>query len=59
MKFGKKLLAAMHPDWADAYVTYKSLKQTLNKLDDPELAAQAEGEFVGQLLSCIQTVREC
>ena len=54
MKFGKKLLTAMHPDWASAYVSYKSLKQTLKALATPGSAAQAEGDFVGQLMACIQ-----
>ena len=52
MKFGHKLLAAMHPDWAHAYVQYKSLKKTLKGLDSAETAGQAVGEFVGQLAWC-------
>ena len=57
MKFGKKLAAAAHPEWAHAYVQYKKLKQAVKLLRHAETAAQAEGMFMGQLMSSIQQAR--
>ena len=56
MKFGKKLAAAMHPEWEGAYVQYKALKQVLKGLASPETSSQAEGQFVGELMRMIQQV---
>ena len=57
MKFGKKMIAAMRPEWgANVYVPYKALKQTLSLLADAETAARAEGAFVEQLMQSLQQV---
>ena len=57
MKFGKKMIAAMRPEWgANVYVPYKALKQTLSLLADTETAARAEGAFVEQLMQSLQQV---
>ena len=57
MKFGKKMIAAMRPEWgANVYVPYKALKQTLSLLADAEKAARAEGAFVEQLMQSLQQV---
>lgn len=58
MKFGKKLQLAINPAWeAQAYVSYKALKQTLKGVVDPETSAQIEGDFVRLLMQNIQQVR--
>ena len=55
MKFGKKLIAAMRPEWGPhVYVPYESLKHTLKAVADVETSAQAEGAFVEQLMQCMQ-----
>ena len=55
MKFGKKMIAAMRPEWGPhVYVAYESLKQTLTAVADAETSAHAEGAFVEQLMQCIQ-----
>ena len=57
MKFGKKMIAAMRPEWGPhVYVPYESLKRTLLSLAHAETAAQAEGAFVEQLMQCLQQV---
>lgn len=57
MKFGKKMIAAMRPEWGPhVYVPYESLKRTLLSLAHAETAAQAEGDFVAQLMQCLQQV---
>ena len=57
MKFGKKMIAAMRPEWgANVYVPYKALKQTLSLLADAKTAARAEGAFVEQLMQSLQQV---
>ena len=57
MKFGKKMIAAIRPEWGPhVYVPYESLKRTLLSLAHAETAAQAEGAFVEQLMQCLQQV---
>ena len=57
MKFGKKLIEQASPQWADAYLPYKSLKETIKLFQGAGPATnKAEGEFLAALLNGIQTV---
>ena len=50
MKFGKKLIEQASPQWADAYLPYKELKQTIKLLHGPSAATnKAEGDFLLRL----------
>jgi hypothetical protein len=56
MKFGKRLLESLHPEWADNYIPYKNLKQILHSLTTEESAdvrSDAEGAFLSSLLKSI------
>ena len=57
MRFGQRLEAAAQPEWKDAYVNYKELKQLLSLMDrratDPTTLARnagLDGKFVSLLL---------
>ena len=56
MKFGKKLIEQASPQWADAYLPYKSLKETIKLFQARGHTNKAEGEFLAALLNGIQTV---
>ena len=46
MKFGKKLIEQASPQWADAYLPYKSLKETIKLFQGAGPATnKAEGEL--------------
>ena len=52
MKFGKKLIEQASPQWADAYLPYKSLKETIKLFQGAGPATnKAEGSSGGELLN--------
>ena len=58
MKFGKRLLDQLHPEWADNYLPYKGLKHIINELltQPTEARFKLEGDFLATLLAAIEAV---
>ena len=44
MKFGKTLLRAQKPEWANNYIAYKNLKQLIKAIHETSAAAAASDE---------------
>lgn len=60
MKFGKRLLELVNPEWSDHYLAYKSLKKDLKHLTSQRMSdsSAAEGAFLTALLGSIHQVRD-
>ena len=60
MKFGKRLLELVNPEWSDLYIAYKSLKKDLKHLTSQRMSdsSAAEGAFLTALLGSIHQVRD-